>query len=331
VFAAAAALAILHASPAWADGQDEAGARALFNAGRESMKAGHYPEACAQFEAARKLFTSSGLLLNLANCHEHISRTASAWTEFADAAYAAANSGRKQDEVEAKRRQAALQDKLSMLSIRVDGATSDEVVKRDGASIDRSVWGTAIPVDPGTHLVEVTATGRRTWSKSVEVTEAGKTVVVQVPALDPVPVAAPAPAPALPAPVASRPAPAEPVAQSPVAHVAPLAPVDAHPEGAGNGQRVAGWAIGGVGLLGMGASGVLGLVANSQFHSAEGEAGGARHTDSVHAGQLADIATGVLIGGAVVTAAGVVVWMTAPRARVAVGLSGLSAVVGGSF
>jgi hypothetical protein len=176
--------ALVHAAPAAAQGQDEAAARALFLDGRQLLKAGRYDEACPKFEAARKLYTSAGLLLNLADCDEHANRTASAWTEFGDAASAAANAGRQKDEIEAKRRQAALEGRLSRLAIRVTAAARDEVVKRDGAAIDRAAWESAIPVDPGVHAIAAEAPDRSPWSASVSVTEPGKTVTVEVPELN---------------------------------------------------------------------------------------------------------------------------------------------------
>lgn len=182
----AIALAILSSStPSAAQSQDEAGARALFNEGRALEKAGRYEEACQKLEAARRLYASPGVLLNLADCHEHLNRTASAWTEFGDATVAASNAGRPKEEAEAKRRQAELEGRLSRLSLRVSGPTSDEVIRRDGAVIDRVAWDSAIPVDPGTHVIEATGSGRSPWSTSVEVGDPGKTVVVEVPELDP--------------------------------------------------------------------------------------------------------------------------------------------------
>ena len=82
------------------------------------MKAGHYPEACPKLEAARKLYTSAGIFLNLADCHEKIGRVASAWTEFGEAAAVAKRTNRDDDAEEATRRQAALEPSLPRLTLR---------------------------------------------------------------------------------------------------------------------------------------------------------------------------------------------------------------------
>ena len=75
-----AAAIVARAPAARAQAEDQAAARALFAEGRALMKASKYAEACPKLEAARKLFTSAGILLNLADCHEKIGRAASAWT-----------------------------------------------------------------------------------------------------------------------------------------------------------------------------------------------------------------------------------------------------------
>ena len=83
----AASLAVVTLAPRMlrAQAEDQAAARALFNEGRELLTAGRYAEACPKFEAARKLYASAGILLNLGDCYERLGRTASAWTEFGEA------------------------------------------------------------------------------------------------------------------------------------------------------------------------------------------------------------------------------------------------------
>jgi hypothetical protein len=306
------AVACMGIAPASAHAQDEAAARALFSDGRRLMKAGRYEDACAKFEAAKKLYTSSGLLLNLAACHEHLNRTASAWAEFGDAAFAASSSGRGSDEAEAKRRQAALEPKLTRVAIRVTAPVQDEVVRRDGAPIDRAAWESAIPVDPGQHTLTAEAAGHTSWSATINAVEPGKTVTVEVPAL------AEVPHPEVKAPVADAASTGS--AEAPASAPAP-----------GKTQRVIGIVVGGSGVVAMGVSGVIAIMAKSQYDTATGESGPARHNDSVDAGNLADVASVVLVAGAVATAAGAVLWLTAPRAPVAVGTNGTGVFLAGSF
>jgi hypothetical protein len=303
-----------------AQGADEAGAHALFDEGRNLVKAGHYPEACAKFEAARRLFVSSGLLLNLADCHERVNRTATAWAEFADAAFTAANTGRTRDEAEAKRRHAALESKLTKLLVHVNAAATDEVIRRDGVAIANAAWGSAIPIDPGTYAIAAEAPGRITWSQSIDVHEPGKTVTVEVPALAQAPVeVARSSAAATPSNVAT-----------PVS--APESALREAPARSprGSTQRLVGIIVGSAGLAGMAAGGVLAILAKVEFDKAQNETTN-RHHDSVDAGVRADAATYALAIGGAFTAAGVLTWVLAPRASVTVGLQGTGITVSGHF
>jgi len=50
------------------------------------MEAGQLADACAPFAEIQRLSTAVGTLLNLADCEEKLSQTASAWAEFRSAA-----------------------------------------------------------------------------------------------------------------------------------------------------------------------------------------------------------------------------------------------------
>jgi hypothetical protein len=299
--------------PAAAQSQDEAGARALFLDGRKLEKAGHYEEACSKFEAARKLYTSSGVLLNLADCHEHLNRTASAWAEFGDAAIAAAGAGRVADEAEAKRRQSLLEGRLTRLAIRVNGATADEIVRRDTVPVDRAAWTVASPVDPGSHVVSAEASGRLPWSVTIDVDEPGETVTFDVPALAKLP------------PPDSRVAGAGPAASAGfgAGALAGTAQSDearpqAHPLGT---QRALALVSAGVGLVGVGIGTVFGLESLSKHSQASGLCPGSQMScsdpgvtlwrEAVVAGDRSTVA---FIVGGVGLAGGVVLWVTAKNA-----------------
>jgi hypothetical protein len=321
----------LAASPAAAQAQDQATARALFNEARGLMSQGKFDEACPKLEAASKLYAGSGVLLNLGDCYEHVGRTASAWNEFGEAASAAERAGRADDQTEAQKRQAALDSKLSKIVIRVAKAAPGLVIKRDGTALDSGAWGLAIPVDPGPHTVTAEGAGRLPWSTTVRITDPGKTVTVDVPdsaqgggvarVVAPVPLAPPAPPPR--SPVAAPPS--EP----------PSPTLVETPQGGSTsywtGRRIAGVVVSGVGVVGLGVGGIVGLVAKSKFSTAEGETGSLRANDSASAVSLGNAATGLVIGGAVVAAAGLVVWLTAPRAPVQVGANIGQVVLRGSF
>jgi hypothetical protein len=311
VAVALAAAVLMHEGRADAQtsAQDQAAARALFNEARDLMKEGRYPGACTKLESASKLYEGSGVLLNLGDCYEHLGRTASAWTEFGAAVAAAERAGRADDVVEAQRRQAALEPRLARLAIRVKADAPGLVVRRDGSELARGAWGEAVPVDPGVHAVSADAPGRTAWKGSAAVSEAGKTVTVEVPELAP----ASAPAPAF----ASAPGPA-------------LAPAPAHTPAYWTGRRVASASLAAVGVAGVSTGVVVALVAKGRDNVARDEAT-SNHADSLSAASLGNAATVIVGVGAAVAAAGVVLWLTAPDAPVHVGATPRGALLSGSF
>ena len=176
-------VAMLSSSPAHAQADNQAAARALFDEGRRLMKANQYEEACKKLEAASKLYTGSGVLLNLGDCYEHIDRTASAWVVFGEAAAAAERTSRPGDEAEGKRRRAALEPKLAHLVVRVPKSQTGLVVSRDGTVVDPAAWGVPIPVDPGTYAMSAAAPNKTSWNTAVIVPKTPATVTIDVPEL----------------------------------------------------------------------------------------------------------------------------------------------------
>src|SRR6185437_15434982 len=64
---------------------DKAAAEALFDAAKKLYADKKYAEACTRFDASEKLDRGIGTLLYLADCYEHVGRTASAWATFREA------------------------------------------------------------------------------------------------------------------------------------------------------------------------------------------------------------------------------------------------------
>lgn len=313
----------LGASFASAQSGDPTAARALFAEARKLMKAGKYDAACPKLEAAAKLYAGSGVLLNLADCYEHTGRTASAWNEFGTTAEVAARTGRSDDEAEGRRRQQALEPRLSRLIVHVAQDVPGLTVARGGTVLDRGAWDLPIPVDPGTYVLTATATGRAPWSSEVKVTAAGATVTVEVPAL-------PREHDEAREATATGPAPTGPAVEHERAHPAR---VDAATAGAtgGSGGRVLAIGLTGLGAVALGTGGVLGLWAKGRFDRAEGETGTAQRTDSAGATNTGNVATAVVIAGAVTAAAGLVVWIAVPGHRATVGTDAREVFLRGTF
>jgi hypothetical protein len=221
------------AQPAHAQ-TDSAAARALFAEGRSLMEDERYAEACPKFEESLRLDQGMGTQFNLAHCWEKLGRTASAWALFLDVAAAAKAGNQQQREAAARERAKALEARLTRLRIDVPNAPADARIERDGQDVGKAAWGMAVPVDPGTHVIRVSAPGKNTWSDEIEVPATSRTFSVTVPTLTDA--ASPAPAPVGDIETTpSGPAPVE-------------ADVEAPRDGGSNGSNVAALVVGGVGL-----------------------------------------------------------------------------------
>ncbi len=284
-------------------GADKAAAEDLFRAAKSLADAGNHAGACPKFELSQRLDPGIGTLLYLADCYEKTGRYASAWATFLEAAAAARAAGQADREQLARELAGALEPKLSKLAIVVE-ATSDVPglqVTRDGAPVDRGLWGIASPVDAGPRRIEAKAPGKLTWSSVVDV-KGTQPVSVSVPPLADAPVTPAGPAPA------------------PVAATAPAGAVTPAPAEAdrGSGQRTLGYVVGGLGVVGLGVGAVFGLQAKSKNDEADSHCGKdglcddegvTLGEDALAAATLSTIAFGIGAAGVV---GGLVLIVTAP-------------------
>ncbi len=235
--------------------EDRALATELFKQGRDLMTAGKAEEACPKLAESHRLDPGGGTVLNLALCYEAIGRLASAYSAFNDALAMARRDERDDRVTIATEHLASVEPRLSRLIIEVPpGSELPELeVRRDGSEVARAAWGSAMPVDGGSHEISVRAPGRRPWSATVTVQNESDKQTVVVPLLE----AEPAPATAPPPPLAPTPTPAP--VERPV------------PQQGSNGttQRTWGFIAGGVGVLGLGAGTYFGLQALSKRDESE--------------------------------------------------------------
>ena len=308
------------AVPARAQAEDQAAARALFEQGRALLKSGRYAEACEKLEGASKLYTSAGILLNLGDCYAKSGRTASAWTEFGEAAAVAKRTGRTNEGAEASRRQAELAPALTRLTITVSHPVTGLAVTRDGSEVPEAAWGTAIPVDPGSHDIRAVASGYRSYTTSVTASGDGKTTSVEVPELEQTPsTEAPATEPA-------------PLVASPPPSTEPTSTPPRRP------SRALEWTLIGAGAaVGIG-GGVLMAIEANKAHEAT-DANDRKAYDATATPWT--IGLGGVIAGGVAAAVGVVLFTTrhgseattsgAIRVSPIVGKEGAGMLAGGSF
>ena len=327
-----------------ASGAEPAAAQALFNEGKQLMAAGRYAEACPKLEESQRLDPGMGTLFNLAECDEHLGKTATAWAAYLDVASQAKLAAQPAREKVARERAAALEPKLGRLAITTPAAGSpgsaglDALeLRRNGVLIGKAQWGASLPVDPGEHIVVASAPGRRSWQGSVRV-EPAKAQTIAVPALQPALVATPAVAAA---PVPSTIAPSAPRATRPTARAAET-PAPEPPASAPLGpQKIAAIAIGGLGVVGLGLGTYFGLSSKSKHDDAGAHCAGnacdaegvSLRSDAISAGNGSTVAFAL---GAAAVAGGAVLWLTAPttsresaRVSVAPGAGGIA--VRGAF
>jgi len=319
------------ATHAGADDQSvplKAQARALFEDAKKLVAQSRHAEACPKFEESQRLDPGIGTKFYLADCLEHIGRYASAWVLYLEVADEAGDAKMKEREEYARKRADVLQPKLTRLVV----VLADDVkaipgieVRRDGVVLKAGQWGAPLPVDPGKHAISVGAPSKRTWETTVEASGEGATITVTIPMLR---------YDGEEAPAASAPATATAIASA-TAIATGAAAATAGSSGSGVGQppppSEAGWSTQRKVALGIGAAGVAGLVFGGVFGGlafgkadqgrgfcTAGTNGGPDHCTPEggrlleDANTLANVANAGLIGGGVLAAAGVVLWLVAP-------------------
>lgn len=297
-FAAPIALGLAIAAPAGAQSpEDRAAAQKMFDDAKPLMEAGQFAQACSLLEESQKLDPGMAAAFRLGECYEKAGRLASAWTTFVEVADAARNAAMTDRERVARERAAALKPRLSYLSIKVPeavAATPGLTIQRDGTTIGRAQWGGAVPVDSGNHRILAEAPGKTTWSGDVEVKGEGANVEVNIHAL--VDAAAP-----------------------PRVGVAPP-PGPGEAGSSGGTQRTLGIILAGVGVAGVGAGVIVGLLAKSKYddsadHCVENYCTPEGITIRESARDQGTAATVVFAVGAAAAVGGGILWLTAPSTR----------------
>jgi hypothetical protein len=272
-------------------------AESLFNEGRTFAAAGNYVAACERFERALALDTTAlGTALNLADCYQKRALTAKAYHLFARIARDADLAHDDAKQIYAHDRAAQLVAQLVDVELHV-ASPAHLAIAIDGVPVEGVIGATVHEVaDPGTVVIDATAPGlppfhaeRRAGAKQTLAVD----VVLALPDND---------------------------------HIEPF------PPGAGVATRRTSWVIasvaaGGAGVIAAGLGLGFGDAARAD-HDRVLDDGSCRATPrglactpagataEAHAGHLADLATGLTIGGAVLVAGAAVVWLVAPRDHV---------------
>ncbi|WP_394842156.1 hypothetical protein LZC95_34395 [Pendulispora brunnea] len=288
---------------------DAMAAEAAFSDARRLMKEGHFEEACPKLETSYRLDPALGTLLNLSECFVRTGRTASGWLHYREAAAMALRQGETKREAIARERAKALEPRLCRLIVHAPDTAGE--LRRDGTLVRREDRGEAVPIDPGTHILEASGRGFAPYIVHVEIVGpaegACKQVVVDIPAAlggvkpEPAPAASPVAAPAHERIAVLRREPL-PAAQAPsrwaVQHTLSLASV-------------------GVGIVALGIGAGFALDASATERDADAHCQPAGCTSEARdghaaAGRSADIATASIITGAAFLVTGAILWWTSP-------------------
>ncbi|HEY5920804.1 MAG TPA: hypothetical protein VIV11_04000 [Kofleriaceae bacterium] len=288
---------------------DDAAAKALFDQGKTLFAEGKYGEACAKLEASFKLSQLSSTRGLLGACYEKVGKLASAWVAYRDSAAIAERQGHAERAQAAREKAAELEPKLAKLAIDTTAAkpVTGLEVTIDGVVQPSAALDQPLPIDGGPHVIAADAKGYKKWQSTVDIVD-GEQQKTAVPML----VADPK---ELEAPSVDR---------------------------TMSRRRKIGLAVGGGGVLLLGASGAFGLLAISSWDSSGCNKDtrvcddAAAQEQGRSAATRADIATGLGIAGVAVLGAGLAIFLTAPKYESAqitpvIGRDGAAVLVEGRF
>ncbi len=297
---------VLAASPvrearAQATQGDKSVAEALFQEGKRLMNEGRFAEGCPKLAESNRIDPGAGTLTALALCHKGEGKTATAWSEFKEVVSLARKDGRKDREEVATANANELEPKLSRLKIQLDPQADAQnlVVKIDDTVVNRAAFGSALPVDPGTRKITASAPLKKTFETTITIGSERDDKSIQIHALEDDPEA-------IAAAEREKQAAAEAAQGGRVVRD-------------GSTQRILGYALAGVGIVGIGVGSFFGVRAlgkksdsdelcpTSPCSNAEGVQA---NDDAKSNATISNIAIG---GGILALAGGFVLVLTAPK------------------
>ncbi|MBL8744667.1 MAG: PEGA domain-containing protein [Myxococcales bacterium] len=164
--------ASLLSSPAWAD---DGRARAAFEEGLRLLDKKEHAPACAKFRESLAAAPSVGAMLNVAMCSTRENKLATAQEEYRALLVlneATADPERRKN-VDARAREAmrSLSPRVPTLELTVTPAPEALTLELDDKPFERTRLGSAQPVDPGEHIIKVSAQGFHPLEKRITLRE----------------------------------------------------------------------------------------------------------------------------------------------------------------
>jgi hypothetical protein len=183
-FCVTVAVAVISLARGAAADEARATAQALFDDAVQAMKDKAYDRACPKLEEVTRLQPGKvGAMMQLALCYEESGKVASAWARYRAAADAAGPSDERGAQAAAKATELAPRvPKLTIAVAPANRAVRGVSLTKGGREVGVVEWDSALPADPGSYEIVVTAPGKVRWTGRVEV-KTGQAATVSVPAL----------------------------------------------------------------------------------------------------------------------------------------------------
>jgi hypothetical protein len=154
-------------TPVYAQGVAVTQAESLYNQGKDLVEQKKYKEACDKFQASLKLDETVNTHVALARCLDLDGRTASAWGEYLMASKKGAGTPAGQY---AQDQAKAIEKRLIKVKIVMTAVPDDLVLKIDNETIPKESVNGELPLDPGEHKIEASATGKHKENKTITLT-----------------------------------------------------------------------------------------------------------------------------------------------------------------
>jgi hypothetical protein len=309
-------------------------ARRLFAEAEKDEDASRWADALEKLRRVAQVKLTAGIHYHIALCEEHLGQLATALDQYTSAEGQARAENAQDVLALVGKRIEDLGPRVPRLTIRL-APHADAAVALDGARLPAAVVGTALPVDPGEHRIEVTAPDRPSTRKDVTLRERDMTTIhVEVAEAAPRRAVARAITPPSPRSTPTDPGPHSPGA-SPGAEPLPVAGGGSH----------ASAVLATVGAVALAGGGVAAFFLAGSAHETAVEQCARIHSVAPGAcdGQRASVrgwdfaAAGAWLGAAAIGAVAVVEWIrpssqavsSAPTAHLLVGPASLG--VGGRF
>jgi hypothetical protein len=303
---------------------DKATARQLTIDGYEALKKNDYAGAADRFKRADSLYHAPTITLGLARAQAGLGKLVSAQELYSRVVHeplpSNASTAVTKAVEDARHELEALSPRVPSVIINVKGTDAPKVTL-DGIDVPSAALGVKRPVDPGKHVIKATAAGFAPGEATVSLLE-GKTESITIELKPGQGTSAPPVVVALPV---GTPPPAKPAESTPaLGDTSPAGPAPDHVEAKGSTQKTLGFVILGVGAAGLLVGGVTGGLALGKHgdimkscpegHCPPDQKASIQPAiDSYNS--MRTISTIGFIAGGALAATGVVLMLTAPKAK----------------